>query len=236
MSDDPIYSAPSALPDAISAGAKQLVDKARQLGLTWTLRLATVSVSVLDNLSVVFDGDTTSMTGVVNISGEQLVAGDRVYVMIVPPAGNFIIGRPGFAKLGNFCGTQGTMTAGSTTSAVYVDQPGSPSITLTKRYTDTELRFWWAQTYFTSVAAVNALFAATTTAFGGMQIFLAKHNSPNGSLLSHTPISGTGSIIGVPAGTATWTGAWATAGGGGTLNVDGGDFWTMCIEEFWPSD
>lgn len=232
---DPIYDSPSVLPDAVSAGAKQLVEKARQLGLVWTLRLASVSVATLDNLSVIFDGDTASLS-VTNISGEQVVAGDRVYVMIVPPAGNFIIGRPGSAVLGNGCNTVTAATAGTTTSATFVTQPGSPSVTITKRYSATRLRVTWAQTFYVTGATAGATFGVSTTSFGGSSAFLAVLNTANGALNTHTPISGVTNISGIDAGTAAWTGAWARASGAGTLNVDANDFWSMCIEEFWPSD
>lgn len=235
MNDDPIYASPSVLPDAISAGAKQLVEKARQLGLIWTLRIATISVATLDNLSAVFDGDSAAIS-VTNISGEQLIAGDRVYVIIVPPAGNFVIGRPGLMIMGNMCNNVVPMSAGTTTSATFVGLPGSPSVTLTKRFTDTDLRVMWGQTFFVTGAAAGAKFGVTTTAHGGISAFLGQLAEVNTALNSHTSISGFTGITGVPAGTATWTGAWARLSGAGTLNTDTNDFWSMCIEEYWPSD
>ena len=78
-----------------SAGAQALVDDAQRLGLTWDLRPATVGA--LDSLKVIVDGDTeqvnaTSMVG-------ALFVGLRVYVLLIPPSGVFIVGfsEPAFA-------------------------------------------------------------------------------------------------------------------------------------------
>ena len=77
------------------AQVKATVDNARALGLIWTLRLATMTS--IDPVEGIYDGDTeaggvaiamTSMVGSVAID-------DRVYVIGVPPSGNFIVGRVG---------------------------------------------------------------------------------------------------------------------------------------------
>lgn len=68
-----------------------IVDNAKRLGLTWTLRFATV-ITVTNNqfAMATYDGDTipismTSMIGPVSI-------GDRVFALNVPPSGNYIVG------------------------------------------------------------------------------------------------------------------------------------------------
>lgn len=87
-------------PELISAAAKQIVANAKALGLTWTIRIATISVtqSVGTNdsplIAGIFDGDTAAI-GLTNITGEQLSPGQRVYCLMVPPSGNFIIGFAG---------------------------------------------------------------------------------------------------------------------------------------------
>lgn len=71
------------------AQVRALVQNAQALGLTWTRRPATV---VDDSpVTALFDGDTeaiamTSMIG-------PVYPGERVYVDIIPPSGNYIIGR-----------------------------------------------------------------------------------------------------------------------------------------------
>jgi hypothetical protein len=230
-----IFNDQTTIANIISAGAKQLIDNAKALGLTWTIRISTIVNSGPDAITGIMDGDTVPI-GLTNMSGLEIRSGDRVYVIITPPSGNFISGKVVVEdlRLGANCVNFDSLTAGSTTSAVYVDQPGSPSLALTKKYDGTSLRFAWAQTYYTG-SPVNALFAVTTAA--GNQVFLAKHFGTNGATNSHTPISGVASAVGIPAGTMIWVGAWATAGGGGgDLKVDSGDFWSCCIEEFWPTD
>lgn len=87
-------------PELISAAAKQIVANAKALGLTWTLRIATISVlqSVGSNepplVAGTYDGDSVAI-GLTNITGEELLPGQRVYCLMVPPSGNFIIGFVG---------------------------------------------------------------------------------------------------------------------------------------------
>lgn len=92
-----IYNNSSELATLISTGAQEMVNQAQALGLTWALRLATVSVSTADTQTAIFDGDTTPLT-VTNMTGNPLVSGQRVYGLIVPPAGNFIISQAGLPK------------------------------------------------------------------------------------------------------------------------------------------
>lgn len=84
--------------DEVKELVQQVVSEANRLGLTWTIKLATVVASSLTGglAVVVVDGDTvpirvSSMVGVPP-------AGARVYVICTPPAGNYIVGyayRPG---------------------------------------------------------------------------------------------------------------------------------------------
>ena len=72
-------------------------DNARRLGLAWDVTMAQVSnIGGADptNVSVIFDSDSDSgavTAGVISMIG-VLAPGERVYVMTVPPAGNYIIG------------------------------------------------------------------------------------------------------------------------------------------------
>lgn len=75
------------LPKLLSVQAQAVVERAKALGLTWTLRPATVETFE----SVIYDGDTVPV-GVVSLNGTA-VAGDRVMCLQIPPGGNYIIGR-----------------------------------------------------------------------------------------------------------------------------------------------
>lgn len=78
-------------PEVVDAGIQAMLENAKRLGLVWTLRLATViRGSDVAAISAVYDGDTQtiSMTSVIG----PLAIGARVYVVMVPPSGNYIIG------------------------------------------------------------------------------------------------------------------------------------------------
>lgn len=73
----------------VSASTQETVDTAKRLGLTWTLRPATINTIV--PLTATYDGDTQPID-MVPLMG-PLSIGGRVYGLFVPPAGNFIIGQ-----------------------------------------------------------------------------------------------------------------------------------------------
>lgn len=80
-------------PALVGIGAQSIVERAKELGLTWTLRPATVTSigSSLNPIEITYDGDTVSI-GAVNLTGGALALADRVMGLILPPSGNFIIG------------------------------------------------------------------------------------------------------------------------------------------------
>jgi hypothetical protein len=76
------------LPDVVASAVEQVVDNSRALGVSWALRLGTISST--SPLAIIYDGDTqvvnaTSMIG-------PLAIGGRCYVIMVPPSGNFVVG------------------------------------------------------------------------------------------------------------------------------------------------
>lgn len=79
------------LPELLSVQAQAVVDRAKALGLTWTLRPATVNVAYGAAPTVIYDGDTEQV-GVTSLVGDLQPAG-RVMMLQVPPAGNFVLGR-----------------------------------------------------------------------------------------------------------------------------------------------
>lgn len=70
------------------AQVKALVANATALGLTWTLRPATVTSA--NPIMTTLDGDTVPI-GTTSLIGAVYVD-QRVYVLIIPPSGNYIIG------------------------------------------------------------------------------------------------------------------------------------------------
>ena len=80
---------------------KELKTNAERLGLTWQIRYATVlDGSVATAIVVTFDGDDASTPiSAISLIG-LLTAGERVTVMTVPPAGQYIIGRPAVSPAG----------------------------------------------------------------------------------------------------------------------------------------
>jgi ribosomal protein S19 len=109
---EPIAETPSELPSIISTAVRQVIEQAKALGLTWSIRLATVATG--DPLAIVYDGDTVVINAVSMIG--PLSAGQRVYVAIVPSSGNFVIGVTETMTgqyIGMNVGTAGGLPAGS---------------------------------------------------------------------------------------------------------------------------
>lgn len=75
-------------PALFSAGVSALVTEAKRLGISWNLTLATVIDETAP--TVVCDGDSENIT-VVSMVG-SLYQDQRVYILQVPPSGNFVVG------------------------------------------------------------------------------------------------------------------------------------------------
>lgn len=84
-------------PALVGIGAQSIVDRAKELGLTWTIRPATVVTSeeparpLNSAESILYDGDSESIDAF-NLTGQVLNVRQRVMVIGVPPAANYIIG------------------------------------------------------------------------------------------------------------------------------------------------
>lgn len=138
----------SQAPALIGIGAQSIVDRAKSLGLTWTLRPGTVIAPPVQDptgTQVVFDGDTDAGSiGAINLTGSALAIGTRVMGMFVPPAGTYVVGT---ITLGtNSPNTAGITTVSggtdSLTSTTYVDMAGGGvvSFDFTKEATSTQIR------------------------------------------------------------------------------------------------
>lgn len=102
----------------VSTGVQALVESANRLGLIWNLRPATVVALVEEQVTVVMDGDTEVVT-TTSLIGPPPIDG-RVMVLIVPPAGLFIIGLPGgisYPRYGNFWAGEASQTDSSAIGA-----------------------------------------------------------------------------------------------------------------------
>jgi hypothetical protein len=73
---------------AADASTQAVVENAQRLGLKWDLKPATV-VAIGAEIQVLIDGDTTALTAISLIGGVYLT--QRVFVVIIPPGGIFIL-------------------------------------------------------------------------------------------------------------------------------------------------
>lgn len=76
-------------PELIGVGVQATVETATRLGLTWLLKMATVTDAL--PLRAVYDADTEPI-GMVSMVG-TLPVGARVYAIFTPPSGNFVVGQ-----------------------------------------------------------------------------------------------------------------------------------------------
>lgn len=77
--------------ELISVGVQEVVRTARRLGLVWDLRVGVVTEVTSASLSKVrLDGDSESVSAVTMVG--TTFENERVYVISVPPAGNFVAG------------------------------------------------------------------------------------------------------------------------------------------------
>lgn len=98
----------------VQALVQTLVSRARDLGLTWGLRPATIRDATSGSITAVYDGDTVAVR-VMSLIGRTYV-GQRVMCVFVPPAGNYIIGASGDHQAGALIKRAERETAPSTTT------------------------------------------------------------------------------------------------------------------------
>ncbi len=72
--------------------AQAIVAEAARLGLVWQMRTAAVTKATAP-IALLFDGDTVAVNSGINTMIGSLTVGWRVYVIGVPPAGQYIVGR-----------------------------------------------------------------------------------------------------------------------------------------------
>ncbi len=220
-------------PGIITAAMNQVVDQARSLGLTWTLRMATVTTD--DPLSITYDGDTvplnaTSMIGL-------LSEGQRVYSIILPPSGNFVVGAvvSNPPRMGCNCGIFYSLASSPTASPTPVPIGGSPKFTFTKYNNLTSIKFDFSGTFFSSGGNAGATFSFEITSgptSGNIEVA-----SLAGAVTDGVRVCVSGhAMVGtnVVAGDYEFSGYWFRNFGAGLLNTSADDTWFGCATEFLP--
>lgn len=109
---DPVANPSAPLPYVIATAVQEALDQSRALGLTWGLRMATVVTAV--PLTILYDADTVVINAVSMIGTPT--SGARVYVLSIPPSGNFVVGatRQLTRYIGCNAATVGGLPVGST--------------------------------------------------------------------------------------------------------------------------
>lgn len=229
---------------ALTAAAQQVVDDAKRLGLTWTLQNGTVTAT-RPNIQVQMDGDAVSIQ-VVSMIG-QVSAGVRVYVIQVPPAGNFIVGFVGNVNLS----TVNTMfvTGGpsqTTTSSSFSNVLGPSSVpfavSITKKFDDTALSIDASGTFYSTGSVTAPLFAVLVTGVSGNDANSTASNhwigylgTANPSLNQRCTWSGHIQLASLNRGLALCQLQWQRNSGAGTTTMDNLDACFMTVSEVWPS-
>ena len=182
-------------PELIGTGAQAIVENAKRLGLTWSIRKAEVTVgSNPSAVLAVFDGDTEPV-GMISLIG-LLFATQRVWVIIVPSGGdnalsggNYIIGFIGLSqfsalfrsnRVGDIESTANTAfvdlaTVGPTVSNILIGSSGSALVTLSAMLSVNNAAFsalmGYAISGATTLAAsanIHMLWATNPTAGAGV--------------------------------------------------------------------
>jgi hypothetical protein len=231
---------------ALVAAAQQVVADAKRLGLTWTLQNGTVTAT--SPTRVQMDGDNvsiqvTSMIGPVGV-------GVRVYIIQVPPAGNFIVGFVGNLNLTTanamFIGGGPTQTSSSNVFVNILNPLGTNfGIDFPKKFNTTALRVDVQGTFYSITSASGPLFGIQVTGVtgndsGAAGLAMSTHwvgfvAIANSTLNSHTPWSGSVLLPDLGSGTATVQLFWQRNQGTGGVRMDVNDALWMTVSEVWPA-
>lgn len=215
--------------DTYAAGTKQLVEDAQRLGLSWILRPGTVAIA--DPLKVIFDGDDTPITAVSLIG--MFPVGARVMGLLVPPGGNFIIGwnDPDFTgPLGVTTNLNQAGGTGTTTSGTFVDMPGSPTLSITKKYPSGLTNIKASLTTGASSSAINDTVSFALLINGVDQVIMTTFINV---AAVHVYFASTILLTGLDAGTYSVVVRWRRVSGAGTLSTDVNDWTSLTLEEVW---
>lgn len=205
----------------IGTGIQAMVETFQRLGLMWRLVKGTVfdSASNTPTLTLVTLDTDDNPSNCVSMIGT--VAPDtRVYVLVVPPQGNYIVG---FGSFGSVINEQGINNAGATdssTSSSFANLAGTSSFDITKGSSGSRLKVAMQATAFLS-AGSNTRLEWAALVDGVDNVVTNTFINPT---LTHTLFAGAVYISGLAAGTYTIQGRWRRVSGAGTL-ARGSDDW-----------
>lgn len=201
--------------DEVFTGIEAMADQFRRLGIMWRLVKGTVFNAAGNSPTltlVTLDGDDDP-SNCLSMIGEVAV-GTRVYVMVVPPQGNYIVGLGTVGSVLNENGVGAASATDSTTSATYVDMVGaSTSFSFTKGSSGTRLKVTMNVGAFISGAANTR--PGFAVSIGGVDYDVV--GMTINPLATHTINAGFVYLSGITAGTYTVQGRWRRISGTGTL-------------------
>lgn len=231
-------------PEVVSAIAKAIVSNAERLGLTWTLRIATVINPVTDTggsfVAARYDGDEATIN-MVNMMEVPLENGARVYAIRVPPGGNYIVGAAvatplGMAVYNNV--DSGNPATGTTTSASYSDMPGPMELTVRKKFNSTKLLLAMGGTWVDTAGSAGTTprfgIEIAGASFGDGDYHMSMYHStlPAGVVRHVFPTMER--LVEVGMGNLTLTARWLRFTGAGTIGVFiADDILYMKAQETW---
>lgn len=136
--------------DLVGVGVQALVENAPRLGLTWQLRLGTV-VERGASPTVTLDGDD-AIIGAVPVAGNPGI-GQRVYVILAPPGGAFMVGQVAAWETGSQAITFASAT--SNTTVISFNRPflKPPRVFLNINSGSGNTSFWFAKAFNITTAA-----------------------------------------------------------------------------------
>lgn len=162
------------LPDLLATQAGAVVERAKSLGLTWTLRPATVATAPTTTAppTVICDGDTIPL-GAISLIG-RVYADDRVMTLLIPPGGTYIIGElnalvPLTTRIDS---ASGTAAAGAEAVALTL-----PSMVFAPGHA---YRVIWGTDQLSSVTNVVAWRVRQGTSTAGTAVYLGQKPVPGG--------------------------------------------------------
>lgn len=129
----------------VTTGVKALVDNSKRLGLTWQLRLGTIRTTG-PSPTLILDGDDVTTLNAVSMAGNMGV-GARVYVLLVPPDGVYIVGQVAWFESGSVSITFAAATSfsqGVTFDRRFVN---SPRVFLNIASASGNTSFWSAKAF-----------------------------------------------------------------------------------------
>jgi hypothetical protein len=94
--------------DMLALSSKKFFQELDRRGLLWGLRKATVQFTDARGTWVVFDADDAGDFARVSSFAGRVMPGARVYVMRVPPKGNYIVGQDTIQAVGQWLATSKT--------------------------------------------------------------------------------------------------------------------------------